>query len=61
MKPEPWSGNEVLYLRKMRGLTTEGLARKLGVSYVTVSRWENGHNSPSPLACWKLEKVLRRS
>ena len=34
------------------GLTQEGLARALSVTFSTVSRWENGHVLPSKLA-WR--------
>lgn len=42
-------------LRKKLGLTQEGLARKIGVSWSTVNRWERGRGEPSPLAREKLE------
>ena len=32
------------------GLSQENFARELGVSFVTVNRWENGRTKPSPLA-----------
>ena len=38
--------------RHRTGLTQEDLARALGVTFSTVSRWENGHVRPSSLA-WK--------
>jgi len=38
--------------RHRSGLTQEGLAHALGVTFSTVSRWENGHVRPSSLA-WK--------
>jgi len=48
-------------LRKKLGLTQVEMAKRIGVTYVTVNRWENGHHAPSPLA-WhyieKLEKTL---
>ena len=34
-------------IRKKRGLPQEQMARLLGVSFVTVNRWEGGHSSPS--------------
>lgn len=44
-------------LREQLQLTQEGLARKIGVSWCTVSRWERGQVSPSPLAKEKLAKL----
>lgn len=43
--------------REERKLTLEGMARELGVSYVSVSRWERGVNKRgvSPLAWKRLE------
>lgn len=32
--------------RKERGVTQERLAERLGVTVVTISRWENGHIEP---------------
>jgi len=37
-------------------MTQEQLAHKLGVSFVTISRWELGKSKPSPLA---VEKIAR--
>ena len=50
-------------LRTLRGrlgdVSQEQLAHRIGVSWSTVSRWENGRGKPSPLARDKLAKVLR--
>jgi len=50
-------------MRTLRGrlgdVTQEQLAHRIGVSWSTVSRWENGRGEPSPLAREKLAKVLR--
>lgn len=35
-------------IRATRGLTQEGLARELGVSFATVNGWENGRHRPIP-------------
>jgi transcriptional regulator with XRE-family HTH domain len=34
-------------IRKKLGLPQEGMARLLGVSFVTVNRWEGGHSGPT--------------
>ncbi len=37
-------------MRHRLSLSQEDLARELGVSFVTVNRWEKGHSKPSKLA-----------
>lgn len=39
-------GEQIAYLRKQRGLTQEGLARTLGVTNQSVSKWEAGACCP---------------
>ena len=46
-------------LRKRTGLTQEKFAAKLGVTYPTINRWENGRAKPSPLAMQKIVELLR--
>lgn len=46
-------------LRERTGLTQEKFAFKLGVTFPTVNRWENGRARPSPLAMQKIEELLR--
>jgi len=46
-------------LRKRTGLTQEKFAAKLGVTYPTINRWENGRAKPSPLAMQRIEELLR--
>ena len=45
-------------LRKELSVSQEQLAQRLGVTWSTVNRWENGKGQPSPLAKEKLRKVL---
>ena len=47
-------------LRKRTGLTQEKFAAKLGVTFPTINRWENGRTKPSPLAMQKIEELLRK-
>ncbi len=47
-------------LREALKLTQEEFARELGVSFTTVSRWENGHGKPSRLARRQLEELAAR-
>lgn len=44
--------------RKLLGLTQKQLAAELGVVYLTINRWENGHVTPSPMAMKLLEQKL---
>lgn len=46
--------------RRRVGLTQEGLAQALSVTFSTVSRWENGHVQPSKLA-WRALQQLAQS
>ena len=46
-------------LRERTGLTQEKFAAKLGVTFPTVNRWENGRAKPSPLAMNRIEELLR--
>ena len=41
------------------GLTQEGLARKLGVSFATVSNWERKITKPCNLAVAKLKELTK--
>jgi len=51
-------------LRARLGFTQQGLADRLGVSFATVNRWENGKTKPSQV-CWRrlleLEKEVSTS
>ncbi len=55
MKPR-----KIKRLRLKLGLTQEQFARKLGVTFVTVNRWEAGKTEPSSLALRQLTE-LRKS
>jgi len=46
-------------IRDRTGLTQEKFAAKLGVTFPTINRWENGRAKPSPLAVQKIEELLR--
>jgi transcriptional regulator with XRE-family HTH domain len=46
-------------LRARTGLPQEKFAAKLGVTFPTVNRWENGRARPSPLAMQRIEEQLR--
>jgi len=46
-------------LRERTGLTQEKFAAKLGVTFPTINRWENGRSKPSPLALKQIADLLR--
>jgi len=43
--------------RARRGLTQQALADRLGVSFATVNRWENGQTKPSQLSWNRLRQI----
>jgi transcriptional regulator with XRE-family HTH domain len=51
-------GDTIKQARLRRGLTQEQLAYSLGVSGVTVSRWERNVQQPRMIDCQKLAKKL---
>lgn len=60
--PVPADNSKASLVRKIRdrtGLTQEQFAAKLGVTFATVNRWENGRSQPSPLAMQRLEELVR--
>jgi len=46
-------------LRRRTGLSQVKFAAKLGVSFPTINRWENGHARPSSLAMLRIEELVR--
>jgi len=55
------TGELVKRVRIDLGLTQEGLARHLGVSFVTVNGWENGRHRPSPGLARRLDELAAGS
>ena len=51
---------DVKAICKVLELTQAQLAKKLGVTIVTLWRWQQGHGKPSPLAMEKLKKLRRQ-
>lgn len=54
MEPE-----EIKHIRKRFRWSQERLARELGLSYSTISRWERGQATPSPAADRLLSELTR--
>ncbi len=57
-RSQPTIGQLVRALRVEMGLTQEKMAHRLGVTFPTINRWENGRATPSPLALEKIEQYL---
>ena len=60
-KAKPYTVNInalILPLRQLCGLTQDQFAARIGVTVVTVNRWENYRTKPMPLALRQLRTVL---
>ena len=51
-------GRLVRSLRDRLNLSQERFAAKLGVTFSSVNRWENGRARPSPLAMKQIEELV---
>jgi putative transcriptional regulator len=56
---EPTLSNLVRELRFRLGLTQEQFAAELGVTFVSVNRWENRKTQPSPMALRLMRLMLQ--
>lgn len=52
---QPAIGQLIRAVRLELGLTQEQFAHSLGVAFPTISRWENGKTTPSPLGVKVIE------
>lgn len=59
MNTQPDLAPLVRKLRERLGLTQEKFAAKLGVTFPTINRWENGKAKPSPLALQQVKELLQ--
>ena len=55
------NAEEIKALREKRGWTQARLARHLGVSVTTVSRWETGHYRPLPFLAERMRRLRQLS
>jgi DNA-binding transcriptional regulator YiaG len=55
--PSEWTPGQIKQLRKDLGVSQGKLARRMGVRQATVSDWETGKRSPSPMACRLLDRI----
>lgn len=58
-QPSPIS-DLVRQLRQHLNLSQERFAARLGVSFKTVNRWENGQSTPSPMALKLIQNQLQQ-
>ncbi|MDA1677030.1 helix-turn-helix domain-containing protein [Bacillus cereus group sp. TH152-1LC] len=49
---------EIRAIRQLAGLTQTEFANSLGVTLLTVNRWEKGHSVPAKKNIKKLEKLI---
>jgi len=52
---------EIRKLRKSLNLSQKGFGKLLGVTYLSVNRWENGISKPGYLSQEKLENLKHKS
>jgi DNA-binding transcriptional regulator YiaG len=60
MAPEPLTPDEFKAWRARLGMTQEGLAHELGVTFTTVWRWEHGNRPIAPMVRLALAEVERQ-
>ncbi|MFJ8352201.1 helix-turn-helix domain-containing protein [Bacillus paramycoides] len=53
MKPQ-----DIKAVRQLTGLNQTEFAKLLGVSYLTVNKWENGHSQPKKENIKKIESLI---
>ncbi|WP_349916940.1 helix-turn-helix domain-containing protein [Bacillus cereus] len=53
MKPQ-----DIKAVRQLTGLNQTEFAKLLGVSYLTVNKWENGHTQPKKENIKKIESLI---
>jgi len=51
---------DIKKIRKKLNLTQEQFAKKIGVAFETVNRWERGRTGPSPLAIKEIQRLFKR-
>jgi len=51
--------DKVFAVRMKLGLSQEGMARALGVGYVTLNRWENGVTKPNKMKLYAFNEFCK--
>ena len=55
--PREWTPGRIQQLRKRLDMSQKELAKRMGVRQATVSDWQNGKQSPSPMARRLLDRL----
>jgi DNA-binding transcriptional regulator YiaG len=55
--PSEWTPGRIQQLRKRLDMSQKELAKRMGVRQATVSDWQNGKQSPSPMARRLLDRL----
>ncbi|MCX6832166.1 MAG: helix-turn-helix transcriptional regulator [candidate division Zixibacteria bacterium] len=50
--------NQLEEFRLENRISQEGIAEMLGVTFVTVNRWFNGHSQPNKIQTYHIRKLL---
>ncbi len=58
---KPWFQKRVKRLRETLSLTQREFAERLGVTMLSVNRWERGHTYPKGLSVTALEKLEKET
>lgn len=56
---DPMTPKHIMWIRKELDFSQEEFAGRLGVSFTTVNRWENGKTQPSSLAVKQLREIQK--
>jgi DNA-binding transcriptional regulator YiaG len=59
LEPQTYTPDLVRATRKQLGASQTVFARFLGVSPSTVRQWEQGQNTPNPMACRFMDEIQR--
>jgi len=60
MQPKDSLIEQLRHYRLKRQLTQAQLAKKLGVTFLTLNRWFNGHTKPRDLQRYRIEQLLKK-
>lgn len=61
MTSQPNYPARVKSIRRKLGLTQTEMAERIGVSFATINRWENGQTRPMPLAWEQITQLETRN
>lgn len=52
--------DKVLKVRLQLNISQESLAKELGIAFVTLNRWENGHTEPKVLTRHRFDEFCKK-